>query len=227
MLQDDHLIRMINLTISALLRITGLKKGGEYEDALALIDMAFEQLLGLRSGVAKGLDDNALYTLLTRGEELDTRRLGLVADLLYHEGDIFAAQNRTAESQADYARALKYNLEIFFSESEEGQALVIGKIDYLLEVIAPQALEVGTQWALAGYYEETGSLARAESVLLNLAARAELRESIQPELVAFYERTLDQPGKLLNENGMSRTVLAQKLEQWKRPDEPGGLSLFH
>lgn len=217
MLQDDHLIRMINLTISALLRIVGLKKSGEYEDAMALIDISFEQLTGLRAEVAKGLDDEALYDLLTRGEELDTRRLELVADLLLHEGDIFAAQERRAESQADYARALKYSLVVFFNENEDGQALVMGKIGYLLEVTAQEELEVGTLLALAGFHEEIGSLAQAERILLDLAGRPELHESIRPELAAFYERTLSQPGEVLAENGMDRATLAQKLEQWRTP----------
>lgn len=210
MLQDDHLIRMINLTISALLRIAGLKKSGEYEDALDLIDISFEQLLGLRAAVAKGLEDDALYRLLTRGEALDTRRLGLVAELLAHEGDIYAAQGRGAESQADYARALKYNLEVFFNGSEAEEAEAVGRLEYLLGVTDLEGLGADALWPLAGYYEETGLLARAEGVYLDLAGRPELRESIQPELAAFYQRAIEQPDEVLAENGMSRAALEKK-----------------
>ena len=43
-----------------------------------MIDMTFEQLLGLRSSMAKGLDDDRLYFLLTRNDQLDTQRLSIM-----------------------------------------------------------------------------------------------------------------------------------------------------
>jgi hypothetical protein len=114
MLTEDYLIRMINLAIATLLRIIGLKKEGDYQEALILIDMTFEQLLGLRASMAKGLDDNRLYYLLTRSDQLDLQRLSIIADLYHHEGEIFAAQGRAQESREDYIRALRYNLEVLF-----------------------------------------------------------------------------------------------------------------
>lgn len=114
MLTEDYLIRMINLAIAALLRIIGLKKEGDFQEALILIDLTFEQLLGLRASMAKALDDNRLYYLLTRNEQLDLQRLSIIADLFHHEGDILAAQGRLKESREDYARALRYNLEVLF-----------------------------------------------------------------------------------------------------------------
>ena len=94
MLTEDYIIRMINLAIAALLQIVGLKKKGDYQTALDLIDLTFEQLLGLRASMAKNLDDERLYFLLTRQDRLDTQRLAIVADLFQEEGDIYAAQGR-------------------------------------------------------------------------------------------------------------------------------------
>lgn len=215
MLTEDHLIRMINLAISALLRIIGLKQGGKYEDALSLIDITFERLLGLRASVAKSLDDERLYYLLTRGERIDTRRLSIIADLLMHEGDIYTRQGRAAEGQSDFARALKYDLEIFFNIPEQAQAEVMGKIDFLLHNLDKSILGPDVLWPLASFHEEIGDYANAESVLVQLADRPEIRDSLVPEVISFYERMLELPEDTLSTTGMSRPDVQQKLNLWR------------
>jgi hypothetical protein len=100
--------------------------------------------------MARSLDDNRLYFLLTRNDQLDTRRLAIVADLLHQEGDIYAALGRaeesrqdiaralsnldesrqdtaralryTEESRQDYARALRFDVEVFFNAGDGEQA---------------------------------------------------------------------------------------------------------
>ncbi len=188
MLTEDYLIRMINLAIAALLRIIGLKKEGDYQEALLLIDVTLEQLLGLRSSMAKNLDDNRLYFLLTRNDALDTQRLAIVADLFHEEGDILAALGQAQASQADYARALRFDLEVLFEEGEADPVELLRKIEDLLQKLDLQTLGADTLWPLAGYYEERGAYVQAEKVLLMLAERPEIRAEIVPEVSAFYER---------------------------------------
>ncbi len=188
MLTEDYLIRMINLAIAALLRIIGLKKEGDYQEALLLIDVTLEQLLGLRSSMVKNLDDNRLYFLLTRNDTLDTQRLAIVADLFHEEGDILAALGKAQESQADYARALRFDLEVLFNTGEEDPVDLLQKIDILVQKIDLQALGADTLWPLAGYYEERGAFDQAEKVLGMLAERPEIRAEIVPEVAAFSER---------------------------------------
>ncbi len=216
MLTEDHIIRMINLAISALLQIIGLKKAGSYLDALQLIDLTFEQLLGLRASMAKNLDDNRLYYLLTRQDRLDTQRLAIIADLFEQEGDILAALERTAESQADYCRALRYNLEVLFQSAGEATVEMMQKIDGLVQKLDLPSLGADTLWPLAGYYEEEGQYARAEGVLLLLAERPEVRDAILPEMRAFYERMAKKKSEALEKGGMSREKVKAGLARWER-----------
>ncbi len=196
-------MRMIQVAIAALLRIAGLRKAGEYQDALALIDLTFEQLLGLRSNMLRGLDDDRVYYLLTRGETLDLPRLAVTADLLAEEGDVYSAQAETlqdppakneAQSTAlnDYARALRFNLEIYFQTRDAGegeeQETTRQKIGSLLERLNRRPLGSDTLWPLALYYEDTGDLPRAESALQQMAAMPAIRDQILPELEAFHQR---------------------------------------
>lgn len=214
MLTEDYLIRQINLAIAALLQILGLKKKGDYPTALGLIDATLEQLLGLRASMVKNLDDERLYFLLTRGDQLDVVRLAIVADLFQEEGEIYAAQGRLAESAADYTRALRYNLEVLFNESDVDRNEIMQKVETLSARLDPNTLGADTLWPLAGYYEENNAYTRAEAILLNLAARPELRDEILPELVDFYQRLSTLPAGNLSAGGMTAEHVREQLARW-------------
>ncbi len=213
MLTEDYIIRQINLAIAALLQILGLKKKGDYQTALELIDLAFEQLLGLRASMAKNLDDERLYFLLTRQERLDAQRLAVVADLIQEEGDIYALQGRAAESAADYTRALRYNLEVLFNESGVDRDEIRDKVETLAGRLDLAALGAETLWPLAGYYEETGAYAQAEAALRILAGRPETRAEVLPEVVAFYQRLLDLPPEKITAGGISPDQVKERLRK--------------
>lgn len=213
MLTEDYIIRMINLAIAALLRIIGLRKSGAYEEALGWIDLTFEQLLGLRASMVKNLDDDRLYFLLTRNNQVDFRRLELVADLFREEAHIFAEQNRAEESLTGYARAIKYYLDVWFDGSAEDPQGLRGKIEETLQSLQYNQLQASTLWALAGYLEEDGAFAQAEAALLVLASQPETKEAIEPELVSFYERMLEKPVEDLERGGLKPADVKAKLEQ--------------
>ncbi len=215
MLTEDHIIRMINVAIAALLRIIGLKKSGSYEEALQIIDLTFEQLLGLRMNMVKGLEDNKLYHLLTSQGQLDTIRLGIISDLFLQEGDILAAQNRLEESRESYNRAMRYALEAFFQEQPDPRAELEEKIVALTKSLSLEEMGSDTLWPLMGYYEETHSYARAEQVLLHLTTHPDSRAEISGEVIAFYERMVQKPDDELAKAGLQAADMRAKLARWK------------
>ena len=94
MLSDDYLIRMIRQGVAVLARIVGLKKAGDYQEALQEVDQSLEQILGLDVELIRSLDDESLYRILTKNEQLDLERLGFLADLFKEEGDILNLQDQ-------------------------------------------------------------------------------------------------------------------------------------
>lgn len=209
MLTEDYIIRMINLGIAALLRILGLKKDGKHEEGLQLIDLTLEQLLGLRANVVKGLDDDRLYYILTRNDEIDTRRLILIADLFKLEGDIYADQGRKADGRESYARALKYTLEVARLGPMQDPVELAQKIDTLVQALGLPLLQSDTLWSLFCNYEESGVFGKAEEALLELVERPEVRPALLPEVIAFYERMQSDPNSRL-------TSVDEKLSEWRR-----------
>lgn len=162
MFSEDYVLRMINQAVAALVSILKLKKAGQYREAAQTADQALESLLGVRADLARQMDEAALLDLLTEREELDTARLVVLADLFKESGDIHQAENRPMESRADYARALRFYLEVALAQREEFPSELVGKIGRLETRLADQELPVETQLALYDFYEFLGQKSEAE-----------------------------------------------------------------
>jgi hypothetical protein len=216
MFTEDYLMRIINQAVAALLRIIGLKKSGDYPEAQQAIDQALEQLLGLRADMVKQLADKSLLEALTQHGQLDIERLALIADLFKEEGDILAAQDQIPESRVSYLRSLIYHLETGSGETNHHSAELAGEIEGLVQKLGAQALPDDTLWALFCYYEQTGVYRKADDAILQMVSRPHLNASIQPELVAYYERLLERPVGESTESGINREQVEDKLEKAKQ-----------
>jgi uncharacterized membrane protein YgaE (UPF0421/DUF939 family) len=216
MFTEDYVLRMINVAVAALVKIIGLKKAGDYQEAQQAIDQALEQLFGLRADIIKRLDEESLLKALTQQGRLDIERLELIADLFKEEGDILAAQSRISESRESYLRSLIYHLETGFGETTQHPVELTGEIERLVQNLGAQDLPDDTLWALFCYYERTGAYSKADDAILKMAGRPNLYANIHPELVAFYERLLERPTGELAEGVIDREQVEHKLEKAKQ-----------
>ena len=94
MLTEDYIMRMINQAMSVLLIALGLKKAGQYSEALQTFDQAIESLLGLDAHLVKQLDDSLLLEKLTFLGKLDIDRLLVLADIYREEAEVFSLQGQ-------------------------------------------------------------------------------------------------------------------------------------
>jgi tetratricopeptide (TPR) repeat protein len=144
MFTEDYILRIINQAVRAFLKIAGLKKDGDYQEAQQVIDQALEQLLGMRAEIIKQMDDESLLRALTQQGRLDIDRLALIADLFKEEGDILAAQNQISESRKSYLRSLVYHLETGFGETTRPSGDLTEEIEGLVQNLDNQnPLETG------------------------------------------------------------------------------------
>src|SRR4030042_2729874 len=99
MLTEDYIMRMINQVLAVFLQALGLKKAGQFSEALQAFDQAVESLLGLRASLAEQLEDRQLLALLTFQDKLDVDRLLVLADIYREEGEVHALQEQPEKSQ--------------------------------------------------------------------------------------------------------------------------------
>ena len=213
MLTDDYLIRQINLAIAVLASIVGLKSAGQYQRALFEIDQFLEQLLGLRSYMIKDLSDDAILTLVSIPEGLDTDRLLIIAELIKAEGDIYAAQNYAADSQLDYLRALSFFIAVVLNGGALNFPQPYDKIEDLVKLLGLSNLPQETLYDLFQYHEHIGEYSKADEALIQLTKASKSDQSILQEHRDFYMRLLEESDKELAKGGLSRTQVEEKLEK--------------
>ena len=211
MLTDDYLIRQINLALRALANIIGLKTAGLYQNALFEIDQFLEQLLGLRSYMIKDLSDEAILTLVSIPDGLDTDRLFIVAELIKAEGDIYAAKNYAADSQLDYLRSLNFFIEVVLNGGALNFPQPHDRIEDLVKALDFTKLPQETLYDLFQYYEHMGNYSKAEEALDQLTKLSESDESILQEHIEFYVRLQSKSDKELAKAGLSRSRVEEKL----------------
>ncbi|MBN2085100.1 MAG: hypothetical protein JW748_07720 [Anaerolineales bacterium] len=191
MLSDDYIIRMVRQGSIVLSRILGLKKAGDYPGARQEINLAMEQVLGVNMEFINIMDDESIVNILTKDEQIDLVRLGMIAELFKEEGDIFTKQNRDPESRNSYRRSLNFYLAKIAEEDPSQQAESSARIDEIISHIAINELPTAALLNLFCYYENRGKYANADTILGELAARPEATSDAKKERISFYRRLLE------------------------------------
>jgi hypothetical protein len=188
---EDYIMRMIRMATAAMVQIIGLKKGGQYRQALQAIDQALEEVLGLKADLIRAMDDESLLSALTQQDRLDTDRLLLLADLFFEETDILAMQDKPVASQASALRALNFYLDVVLDWGPERISEKYAKIEQLVDSLGENTLPPQTCFALYFYYVQVGELSSARRVLEKLKALPDWREDALSEEAELERKLAD------------------------------------
>ncbi len=213
MLSDDFIIRMIRQATAVLKRIIGLKQAGDYQEALEEIDQTVEQLLGMDKEIIKMMDDESIYRILTKEEQIDLERLGFIADLYKEEGDILLLQDQKQDSDNYYLSSLNYYLKISMNSEPLHQKELSQKVEEITQKISDINFPNGTLYDLFCFFENNGKYEKAEKTITGLANRPDNTANTRSELISFYMRLLELEPKVLMSNGMSRKQIENKLKE--------------
>ena len=180
MLTEDYIMRMINQVLAVFLQAVGLKKAGQFSEALQAFDQAVESLLGLRAGLAEQLEDRQLLALLTFQDKLDVDRLLVLADIYREEGEVYALQGQPEQSQFAAQRGLRLYLEAALVTEANPTLELVQKIEAQRSGLSVSDLPVETRLALLDYFDRL--LASGEDFL---AAARLSRPDLQAALASL------------------------------------------
>ena len=211
MLTEDYIMRMINMAIAALLQAIGLRKAGEYNQALQTIDQALEQLTGLRADLLLRLDDHAFLDSLSIQGELDQERAIMVADLCNEQSEIYLAQNHPEIACLSRVRALTLYLEAT-PEVQIDPALQ-EKIDHTALAAQDCHAPFETRFALYSYYENIGNYVKAGQVIKDLSDDRLYHAEMRQEYAEFYQRLLEKSEIELERGGVTRSQVEHALRR--------------
>jgi tetratricopeptide (TPR) repeat protein len=184
MLTEDYIMRMISQALAVLMIALGLKKAGQYNEALQTFDQALESLLGLNANLVKQLDDSLLLDMLTFQGKLDVDRLLVLADIYREEAEVYILLKQPESNLFAAQRSLRLYLEATLASEVIPNLELIRKIEPLRLKLTAPALPVETRLALLDYLDRL--LSSSDDFL----AAAGLS---RPVLLAAFS-SLDSPG---------------------------------
>ncbi len=89
MIQRDYIMRMVEEFGKFLTAIVGLKREGNFGDALNKIDDVYKGMIDLEPKVLKSIDVDELLDFLQNEKQFDNLYLKMIAELLFEEGQIY------------------------------------------------------------------------------------------------------------------------------------------
>ena len=158
MLTEDYIMRLINQALAVLLIALGLKKSGQYSEALQTYDQALGSLLGLDAHLAKQLDDSLLIEMLSFQNTVDIDRLLVVADIYREESEVYSLLGQPENSLFAAQRSLRLHLEAALASEVNPTPELIEKIEGLRSKLDAPALPFETRLALLDYLDRMLSL---------------------------------------------------------------------
>jgi len=220
MFREDYILRIVRQATQILARILGLRQMHQYPEALALIDEMFSEFFGLSPGIVNHLSERDLIAMVTVGEEVDTGKLLILAELIKAEGDVFADQGNSNASYSRYLKSLNLFLEIARGAAMTDVPEEYSKIETIAGQLRAQGLPVETQAALLSYYETAGKFARAEDVLFQLIESRPRPEEVIEQGIAFYKRLQGKTDTELAAGNLPRDEVEKSLGELRELQKP-------
>lgn len=115
-IQKDYILRMIEMMAELIAGILGLIKKGQFQQAEASLDRAYNELLKEDSAFFNGIPLEKLTDTLIREHNYTHGHLEVLSELFFAQGELDFSQGKQQESLPYYERSLKL-LEFILDES--------------------------------------------------------------------------------------------------------------
>ena len=120
MLRDDYIIRLIRQLADFVARIAGLRRAGQFDQALVESGRAFDELFDIPRDILDAVDTPGLASMLRTPE-----KLRVAAQLFWEEGRIHQGKRDPLTAAHCYRRAFELFLEARALEPTEEDTTAI------------------------------------------------------------------------------------------------------
>jgi hypothetical protein len=214
MIRRDYIIQMIEECIQVLMQIRLLRQGGRLAEARLAVDAECEKLAAAGAQKLAQLSEEELLARLGQDQPAHTlrARLFLLIALLQEAGAIATSEDRLADAQETFLKALDLLLEVSGQDDPAGHPAIVPQVDALVIALADAALPVRTQALLMRHYESTGQWAKAEDTLFSILDETTDHPAGFKLGGAFYQRILGHSDAVLLAGNLPR---AEAEEGWR------------
>ena len=132
---EDYILRLVQQLVAAIARIAGLNQRGAHDEALAVADRAWCELLDVPREMLDAMDTPSLAAMLR-----EPAKLRLAARLFVEEAHALASKGDPRLAAARLRRALELFLEVHATDpSEQDDAAIRDLLRVVpVEILAPR-----------------------------------------------------------------------------------------
>lgn len=213
-IRDDYILNWIRRYIQWLVEIIGLVKAQDYQDALRRIDILLRTLLDLGPDSVTSLSEGQILARLTVGDppQMVQERCAVIAAALHQLGNICEAQQRPADAQGCFLKALHLALGMRLQGVPVPLAEYVPAVEDLVDRLQPYGMPSRTWAALMLYREQHGRFDKAEDALFAMLEAAPRDRDAFEMGLGFYRRIEVLGDERLEAGGLPRAEVVAGLE---------------
>ncbi len=215
MFQKDFILKMIEQIFQLLAHIMGLKKGGQYEEALEMTNDALAKYFDIEPAFFAELSEEELHNKLLSDNSLNMEQWRAIAYLLSEKADLEILIGDADKGYAIRSKALFILLHLVSMPQGTVSLALFYKIEDLMHGLEGYAPAFITQVKMFDYCERQRLLAKAEDILFELLEQAVEKQAIADAGIQFYESILQLPDDVLEAGHLPRAEAMYGLKEWK------------
>jgi len=216
MFQKDFILKMIEQIFQLLAHITGLKKGGQYEEALEMTNEALAKYFDIEPEIFAQLSEEELHDKLLNDNTLNMEQWRAIAHLLSEKADLEILIGDPDKGYAIRSKALFILLHLVKMPQGTLALDTFQKIERLIHGLEDYTPAFITQVKIFDYCERQQLLAKAEDVLFHLLEQTTDREEIRKVGLQFYESILQLSDEVLEAGNLPRSEAEHGLQEFQR-----------
>ncbi len=211
-LEQDYIMRMINMMVAMMVRILDFKSKKEYPSALLEIETTGRTLLGINRTMIRQLTAGQLMQLFGGDQSVAIPKSYVLAVLLHEEADILRLMSDPEGADESQIKSLNLLLETYLQGGEAVEPRHDELIDEICESFRGRPLPPDVLERLLACEELRGRYDRAENALF---ARLESKPDFTGEGIAFYERLLAKSPDALAAGNLPREEVLEGMQEMK------------
>jgi hypothetical protein len=210
MIRRDYILRAIQEMVQTLARVVFLKSRREYEQALSEINQALRQT-GAEEREQETMSVEQWIALCRKHEASATGLMVATADLLREQGEVFALQEKSAESHRSRVTSLALMLEALLAGDTFVSEALLNKVEQLIDQTNDAPRPSALWHRIVRYFEARERFGLAEDALFTWVDTGDsiaVREGL-----LFYERLLARSDTDLQRGELPRPEVEQGREE--------------
>jgi len=213
MLNKDYMMRLIEIMMKAMSRISLLVEEKKYLDALDVVTEAGKMMTGLDFKMFDYLSDTELLNMIKSRDGLYKGKFIVLGELLAKKGELYNLNNDSPKA----LKSLIKSISFYIDGIDENDSIVltnyIPNIEKVIETLSNYDLPVYIKQKLIRYYEITGQYSKADNIIFEIICEKKPEVYIQAN--EFYNNILLKSDEELNKGDFSKEEVRDSLSEIK------------